>query len=201
MSVLNWNVESALLGGTIYNAILSDDTDMIVIEDVWSGNYSTPIIESSDGGATWGGASGINTAFRGQAAAHDGAGTFVVVGNGLGGSTLMYRRDSGGTWGTSTLPSFTSIWFGVAWNGNTFCAVRENQAATSATGSGWTGRVLTIGSTPRIVAQGTDFIAVSQGDDKARVSTDDGVNWNTYNMPSSGWSDIATNGSRLVAVG
>jgi hypothetical protein len=86
-------------------------------------------------------------------------------------------------WRQSLLPLGTTglssgLWYGIAWNGNTFVAVSRSNlyAATSPDGRTWTQRTLTNRSWSNVVAGGTRFVAVAQNAFSA-TSTDNGINW------------------------
>ena len=129
---------------------------------------------------------------------------WVAVGDGT--NTIAYSNDSINWTGIGN-SIFTSIGFGVAWNGTVWVAVGAgtNSIAYSNDGINWTG---TINSTSifynagRGVAwNGTMWVAVGNGTNSIAYSND-GINWTgTDTDVISGGFGVAWNGTVWVAVG
>lgn len=201
MAVLLWTENNGLGSGNFWFPFASANGDLYTAEEVWSGAYTHPVVRSTDDGDTWAPVTSIPTTMESYGMGVKANGEIVLVGNGLGGTTAMYHKSSGGAWTAGVMPS-VGPWWNAAHNGVNFCAVKTNGAATSANGTAWTARVMNLpGTFGSICAVGATFVAVARGDDKARRSIDNGVSWTEHTMPSSGWEAIATDGTRVIACG
>lgn len=119
----------------------------------------------------------------------------------------FYSRSTDGiTWTLSTMPT-AGDWYGPAWNGSVFCALRygSNEAATSSTGSSWTSRTLSYSYNWNVIVfDGTYFIAIAKDQTQVIRSTD-GISWsdtgvlpdavNTYYGASDGSGTIVLTNS------
>ena len=148
-----------------------------------------------------------------------GAGKFVAVAS--TGSSLkqtMYSTD-GINWTLgSALPS-TSPWRAVAYGGGQFVAVGGNSSTTGTPPvTTWTGCVMTssdginwtVQTNPAasywdgVVYTGSTWVAVAKGTSEATslraMTSTDGVTWTARTTPPAGWTSVAHDGGRVVAV-
>ncbi len=201
MAVLNWtrNDVGAASGNWIGLGVAGTET--FVMEDPWGGTFADPVASTLNAGASWS-AGTTSTAFKPYAAAYNGTNRVIVVGSGHAAGTGLenYRRVAGVWSACGALPT-AALYFSIAWNGTTFCATRNGAAATTTDGAAWTARVCAVTGDSRIIAHNTKFVAIGDGDANCYVSSDNGVTFVSHAMPSSGWQDLVSNGTRIVAVG
>jgi hypothetical protein len=125
----------------------------------------------------------------------------VAVSNG---GVVALSSLTGLSWTNRTIPSVS--YTGGAWNGALYAVVGSGgSAATSPNGKDWTARTLaapTGGAWRRAAWNGAVFCTISQGGTDTATSPD-GDAWTVHAgvLPSSAFSDIASDGVQFVIVG
>lgn len=113
------------------------------------------------------------------------SGTRFVAG---AGTTFGAESTDGITWNVTTMPDAgAGVWGAIAWDGAQFAAVTNGDsiAATSPTGITWTVRTGVSVDSPRLVWNGTHFVAVpSAGTGAVGARSTDGITWEAISMPA-----------------
>jgi hypothetical protein len=113
----------------------------------------------------------------------------------------LYQRSTDGiTWTIASFPT-GGVWYGPAWNGSVFCALKygASSGATSSDGSSWTGRTLPYSyNWQSVVWDGTNFIGIASNNTQTIKSTD-GISWSANGVLSNtGFYYAASDGSGTI---
>lgn len=181
-----------------WGALVWDGTKYLLYPSTLSGAYYTSV-----DGANWTSANYTGTSFAIVSSMVWNGSQLCVIGQ-TGGIEYPYVSTDGANWTRGTMPANATGWYGLAWNGSVFCAVRSNsnQAAISANGLVWTSANMpSKESWKAITWNGVAFCAVTSSvpTGAAGATSANGVTWVARTMNNTNFADIVSWENRVVA--